>query len=364
MRILATALLRDYKLGTKLMGLTGNPRVERIDLVRRHPLGGLGPRELAKVRNINPEGVWRDAWPLYEAFRFRALGAQIRRERPDLLFGVYLMLHGMHIALAGRRAGVPYVLSLIGDDVQTYLRLPATRPLLAWTVRGAAAVTVMGPSSRDIVVAAGCAPERVFEIQNHQDCERFSPGPGPDAAEYDIVFVGDFIPRKGIDSILRAMAALRPRRKARAALVGDGPSLAGLQALARTLGLEDSVDFLGRRPDVEAVLRRSRVLVMPSSLEGLPAAAVEAMLCGLPVVLTDVGDVRALFRHGENALLAPHGDQPALDKALRDVLTDQALYDRLRAGALAARERFVEEWGLEGQVRAWDRILDTALRPS
>jgi len=358
LHVVATCLLRDHKLVTKLAGLVNNPRVGRIDLVRRTPLSGVG-----NVRNLCPGGVWNANPALYEVFRCRELLRCAREGRPDVLVGIFLVFHGIQAALVGRATGIPYVLSLIGDDVQIYLRNRWLAPLLAWSVRGAAAVTVMGPSSGKVVEHLGCDPARIFELQNHQDHRRFSPPPVDAPRRYDVVFAGDFIPRKGLESLLRALAAVSRTRPARAALVGDGPLLGRLRRTASGLGLEGSVDFLGRRGDIEEVFKASRVLVMPSAVEGLPAAAVEAMLCGLPVVLTDVGDVRALFRHGENALLVAHGDQPALDKALSDVLTDQALYARLRAGALATRERFVADWGLDGQVRAWDRVLDTALRP-
>jgi glycosyltransferase involved in cell wall biosynthesis len=88
------------------------------------------------------------------------------------------------------------------------------------------------------------------------------------------------------------------------------------------------------------------------------------MLCGLPVILTDVGDIPALFEHGVNALLVPYGDQASLNEALMGILIDRALYARLRKGALAARVRFIERWGLPGQVAAWDAILDMTVERS
>lgn len=355
MKVLVTARLRDGKLATKLAGLLANPRVSEVILVRRDPLPGP-----TKLRNVNPaKPLWRVPG-LFEIWRLAVLVRLCRRERPTTVCGIYLVLHGLAAALAGLVTGTPWVVSLIGDDVQKNLRQVALRPFLAWAVRGAAMVTVMGPRSKNIVTGLGCAPDRVVELQNVHDHLRFSPPPLGSPRYFDVVFVGDFIARKRVDILLRSVAGLSLQRPVRVALVGDGPLLKELSALAGILGIGGSVEFLGRRKDVEAVLRDSCVLALPTAMEGLPAAAVEAMLCGLPVVMTDVGDVAALFTHDQNALLTPPGDTHAFEAALDMLLSDPEHYNKLRQGALEAREGVIERWGASGQVRSWDHILDVA----
>jgi glycosyltransferase involved in cell wall biosynthesis len=142
--------------------------------------------------------------------------------------------------------------------------------------------------------------------------------------------------------------------------VGQGRERGRLERLARRLGLAGHVDFLGEQRAVEESLRSARVFALASESEGVPAAAVEAMFCGLPAVLTDVGDVGSVFEHERNALLVPPGDLAALAEALARLLTDSRLEERLRQGALAARQAYLERWDIAGQVRAWETALAVA----
>jgi glycosyltransferase involved in cell wall biosynthesis len=70
-----------------------------------------------------------------------------------------------------------------------------------------------------------------------------------------------------------------------------------------------------------------------------------------------VGDIRDIFIHGQNGLLVPAGDKRALVAAIKRILTDDELYEHLREGALKTRERHIQRWNLEGQVREWERVL-------
>ena len=86
-------------------------------------------------------------------------------------------------------------------------------------------------------------------------------------------------------------------------IVGDGPLRQELETLAAALGLGDAVEFAGQRVDVSSILGRSRVFVLTSKTEGLSLALMEAMMAGLPAVVSDVGDLGDLVRHGENGYL-------------------------------------------------------------
>ncbi len=135
-------------------------------------------------------------------------------------------------------------------------------------------------------------------------------------------------------------------------LVGDGPDRAALEAEAHDLKLDGRIVFLGQRGDVPDLLAACDAFVLPSLWEGLPLSVLEAMAAARPVIATDVGGTREAIVHGETGLLVPPADPIALAHAIRAVLFDSQLADRL---AVAGRSRVHAEFAVDTMVR---RVTD------
>jgi glycosyltransferase involved in cell wall biosynthesis len=171
----------------------------------------------------------------------------------------------------------------------------------------------------------------------------------PPAAEVsDVLFVGRIVPHKHVDDFLRAVAIVGDRRlqrklpRLKAAVVGDGPLAAEMQALAETLGLLGSlrngsesaaavVDWLGALPAHAAVVGRiksARVLVLPSTREGFGLVLAEAMACGTPCVAYDVPAVRETLAEGEAGMLVEPRDIGGLAQAIDTLLSDADFHDQ------------------------------------
>ena len=151
-------------------------------------------------------------------------------------------------------------------------------------------------------------------------------------ADGTFVFVGRLTEQKALPVALAAFAEVP---EAKLVLVGDGPERASLQRRVAELGLHDRVRFLGSLPRDEVLrqLAGARAAVLSSAWENLPHAAVEALSVGTPVVATAVGGVPEVVLDGENGLLVPAGDPQAFAGALRRMLEDDELHDRLAAEA-------------------------------
>lgn len=105
-----------------------------------------------------------------------------------------------------------------------------------------------------------------------------------------VVFIGRLVSFKRLERLLEAVACARRREDLMVAVVGEGPLEPELQALSRSLGVDDRVEFLGLRHDLEAILQKADVLVQPSEGEPFGLAIVEACCCGaLPIVFSDAG---------------------------------------------------------------------------
>jgi glycosyltransferase involved in cell wall biosynthesis len=351
-RVAVVARLEDHKLAQKLRPLVAMPEVEELVLVRRTPLA------LEGVRNVCPPRAVASASALAEPWRLASLLRVVRRWPRERCFvlSFFLMPHALLAEVARRVTGVRTVpVALSQEDVDLALH----HPLVRAAVRGAHAVGVRGTRSRERLIAAGFDPLRVFEPPNVHDLSRYEPQP-PGSADLDVLFVGALVAVKQVDLLLRALALVQARRPGlRAAIVGEGELRPSLEGLAARLGLAGSVEFAGARlhEDVAAWLRRARVFVMTSEMEGLPMAMIEALSCGVPVVVPDVGDVATVAKDGENAWLVREPSPQAYAEAITTLLADEPRRARLGQGALRSRGRFAAEYSLEAAQAAWRRAL-------
>jgi glycosyltransferase involved in cell wall biosynthesis len=176
-----------------------------------------------------------------------------------------------------------------------------------------------------------------------------------------LVTVGRLAAVKNFGMLIRAFAGLAARwPRLELAIVGDGPERAGLETLAKQLGLVDMVKFLGFRSDVDAQLAQSDVFVLTSLSEGIPMAILEAMKSGLPVVATRVGGVPATVADGVTGTLVDSGDERALTRALAALIERPEV--ALAMGA-AGHARAQQEFSVDAMVSAYEATYRAGHRP-
>jgi glycosyltransferase involved in cell wall biosynthesis len=195
------------------------------------------------------------------------------------------------------------------------------------------------------------------------DAERFTPGERVSDEPY-ILCVARHVEKKGIDTLLRAFSRLGGKHGALSLLlVGQGPLTGTLTTLARTLGIEARVRFLGAQPHERIVelMRGARVFALPSQeaengdSEALGIVFNEASACGVPVVATRHGGIPEAVLDGETGFLVPERDDAALAERLDRLVSDEALARRMgRRG----REYVCEVFDLRKQTRLLEGIFD------
>lgn len=357
MRALVVCRLLPGAVGLRLLPLTTMPEVESLTVVRAIP----GP-PLPGVEYLCPPPWvrWRGLAVLVEAWiAVRAA----RRLRPDFVHGIYLVPHGLTAILAARFAECPAVVAVIGTDLHGHLEQGRSlwRRFLVACLRRAHGVFSTGPVSAERLVELGLEGERVRVLPNSVDLERFG-APGGAAAperDLDLLFVGRMVAGKRpllFVDLVRRLGELRGR-PVQAALLGDGPQRAAVQARLRDLDLQGTVEVPGHVSDVPGWLARSRLMVLPTVAEGLPYAILEAMAAGVPPVVSAVGDLPAILRDGETGLLVrSFEDVEATAARIHSLLADR---DRRQRMSEAAHRFARRAYGVDAAQDAWRRMLAT-----
>jgi len=160
-----------------------------------------------------------------------------------------------------------------------------------------------------------------------------------------VLMVARVVASKGVREFMAAAAELRAERAARFVLVGPADGERAASALRRELEASPDVSWLGRRDDVPALLAAADVFALPTYYrEGLPRVLLEAAAMRVPIVTTPVPGCREVVQDGVTGLVVPPRDARALAAALRRLLDDAALRNRLTA---AADERVRSQFSLE-----------------
>ena len=202
----------------------------------------------------------------------------------------------------------------------------------------------------------GLPASKVRYIPNGIDVDRFVPAaPDTERREVTVGSVGHLRPEKCYHVLIEACAMAGRRRPLRLLLAGDGVERERLERTAQACGFRERVTFLGHQEDVRSVYRRLDIFALSSSTEQMPLSVLEAMASGLPVVCSDVGDVRQMVSAENRGQVCAPGE---LHTALGDLAADAGLR---RDIGMANRKRAVAEYALDRMCGAYRELYRGAL---
>ncbi|MFO0328104.1 MAG: glycosyltransferase [Gemmatimonadota bacterium] len=183
---------------------------------------------------------------------------------------------------------------------------------------------------------------------------RTTTGPAP-GQPFEWLAVGRLVAAKDYPTLLEAVARVRTLGTAmHLRIAGDGPLRGMLEARAHDLGITDSVEFLGQRDDVPALLHAAHGYVLSSSWEGLPVAVLEAGAFKLPVVATSVGGLPEVIEDQVTGRLVPPGDPVTMAAALNEVMHMTAAERDALGERLGSRVR--RRYDLERVLDTWESL--------
>ncbi len=289
------------------------------------------------------------------------LVSALAQDRPDVIHAhSHRYGHVLESAAVARARAIPLAVSTHyhpadrREPPSKRLLLRGQDHLFGWTAYREARALVVETRREKTLVGEFAPRDRLRVIPPGVDLAEWSRHPDeapPDGLPGEfLLYAGRIASNKGLEGLLRALAAIPPPRRRPLVLMGrDWGLRAPLEELARSLGIRDDLRFLGHVPDraqYRAVFRRARAFVLPSEWEAFGLVLLEAMAAGTPIVATAVGGVPEVLAGGAGVLV-PYGDAGALAAAILGVLGDDA---RGRALVSAGRARVGE--------LTWDRCVD------
>ncbi len=331
-------------------------RISR-ELERRGHEVTLGCRrgtEAAVIDRAREEGVARiETFEFAGGVRLAADSADVRRLARALLACDVVHVH------RGKEHWLAVAASRLGGRTRPIVRTrhiaQAVRPHAAnrWLYRRATALVVtVSDAIRQQYLAAGLLPpERVIALPGGADAEAYRPRPADPAVRAalggsDVPLIGlvsGFRVMKGHQIVVEAAKRLiAAGRRVRFAFVGRGARETVIRDVIKRAGLEQHVTIPGWAPDVPAVMSALDVgLYAPLESDGMSRVLFEYLAAGRPIVAARTGVVPEVLTDGNQALLVPAGDAPALAEAVARLLDDAELAARL---GKAARRRLVEHY--------------------
>lgn len=292
------------------------------------PLPGLAEMEPSYPRYFHTPRLFRHA---YDNFMWMSVGKELRRSiaefRPDCVVSYWSHPDGAVAVRAAREAGLPSAVIVGGSDILVVAKNDRRRrERIARTLQNADVVVARSRDLKMAVVKLGVDENKINVIPQGIDGELFSPGDRAEAllrlglkpAGRKLLFVGNLVPVKGLEVLLAAFKHVRESAAdAELFMLGQGPLRKKLEEMAKSLGIEQQVHFIGPVP--QAALpnwyRAVDLTVMSSHSEGIPNVLRESMACGTPWVATAVGGISEIARPGLSELV-PANDPLALARGI------------------------------------------------
>jgi N-acetyl-alpha-D-glucosaminyl L-malate synthase BshA len=280
----------------------------------------------------------------------------------DLLHVHYAIPHSISAMLArmmlAPKRRIPFITTLHGTDITLVGTDPSYFPITRFSIEQSDGVTSISENlKRQTIDVFGVAND-IRVINNFVNCKIYQPGMERPNEEKILLHISNFRPVKRVGDCVRILHEVRKHTPARLWMAGDGPERSGAERLARELGEDRHIDFLGKQDHVERLIPRAHVLLLPSENESFGLAALEAMACRVPPVATRVGGVPELVTHGVDGYLEEPGDVAAQSARVIELLTNNSLHERMSDAARnTALTRFDTERIIPQYVSYYEEIV-------
>ncbi|MFD1849514.1 N-acetyl-alpha-D-glucosaminyl L-malate synthase BshA [Oceanobacillus bengalensis] len=309
-------------------------------------------------------------YPPYDLALATKMAEVIDQEKLDILHVHYAMPHAVCAILARDIAKhkVGIVTTLHGTDI-TVLGIDNTfQKMIKHGIEQSDAVTAVSKSLVRQTQEMLHVNKEISVIYNFVNEKEYYPKEGASlkkqygiaSDEKVLIHISNFRKVKRVQDIVRTFQKIGQQMKCKLLLVGDGPEYFSTVQLVRELELENHVLFLGKQNNISDLLSISDLMLLLSEKESFGLVLLEANVCKVPCIATNVGGIPEVIDHGKTGYLVDLGDIEKASRYALDLLTNASKLEQFSENAyMYARQHFASQKIVKQYLNVYDRILTT-----
>lgn len=291
-------------------------------------------------------------YPPYEVALASTLVDVINNHDLDLLHVHYAIPHASAAYMAKKIVekkgrNIPFITTLHGTDITLVGRDKTYEPVVTFSINESDAITAVSNNLREETYNSFQIEKEIEVIYNFVDVKRFDKKPidafrkviAP-AGEKVLVHASNFRKVKRVNDVIKIFAEVNKSIPSKMLMIGDGPERRGTEELAKQLGVQDEIRFVGKQEQIEEILLTADLFLLPSEYESFGLAALEAMAAKVPVVSSNAGGLPEINIHGETGYTADVGDIQTMAADAVALLSDEQKLKAFRENAFKQAARF------------------------
>jgi L-malate glycosyltransferase len=271
-------------------------------------------------------------YPPYETALASTMVDVIKNNNLDLLHVHYAIPHASAAYMAkkileqeGKK--IPVITTLHGTDITLVGRDKTYAPVVAFSINQSDAITAVSNNLRDETYKTFTIEKEIEVIYNFVDVQRFNRKPidafrkviAPNG-ERILMHASNFRKIKRVQDVVKIFYEVQKKIPSKLLFVGDGPERQSAEELARSLGIDNEMRFVGKQEQMEDILAIADLFLLTSEYESFGLAALEAMAAGVPVISTNAGGLGEINIEGETGYMADVGDILTMSRKALDIL--------------------------------------------
>lgn len=327
-----------------------------------------------RLRSFEPNMYFHEAAPAhYPVFEDAPSNLALATKMVEVVENYHLDVLHVHYAMPfatsaylAKQIMLPEQLGVVttlhGTDITVVGAEPAFFRVTQFSIQSSDRITAVSRFLKERAEAAFGITKPIEVIYNFVDPHVFAPrrdsrirfgGPGTKV----LMHASNFRQVKNIPVVIQVFAEVRKKVKAKLVMVGDGPEKAGAEQLARELGVQRDVLFLGNQDLMEEMLSLADVFLLPSSSESFGLVALEAMSAEVPVVCSNAGGLPEVVEHGFTGFLHDPQHVAGYTNSVLKLLTNENLRRTMgRRGRRVAIDRFGADAMIEQYVKVYESL--------
>ena len=242
---------------------------------------------------------------------------------------------------------IPMVTTLHGTDITLVGSHPFYKPAVTFSINNSDAVTSVSQSLKDDTLRLFNIKKEIEVVPNfidtkkyenlYSDCERELIA---SKNEKIITHISNIRKVKRVDDVIEIFDRIQKKIPAKLVIVGDGPEKESLENLCKKKGIDEKVLFVGNSHEVDKILCFSDLFILPSEHESFGLVALEAMVCGVPVISSNAGGLPEVNIHGESGYLSNVGNIDEMAKNALKILVNSDTHQLFKRKAKENAQRF------------------------